>query len=190
MSGSAPEAVFGKAITSRSESAPTKRWTMRSRPYAIPPCGRRPVTERLEQEAEPILSLVGADPDRLEHTLLELPVGDSNRATAHLLTIPDEVVGGGQRLARALGVELPLRGGERMVERVPARLLLVPLEHGPVHDPHEPFLVPDQLEALRQLDPQLSKDGVGDLGAIGDQKQEVPLLGAKPRVERAELGGA
>src|SRR5690554_4370994 len=36
------EAVFGKAMTSRSEVAPTKIMTSRSNPKAMPPCGGVP----------------------------------------------------------------------------------------------------------------------------------------------------
>ena len=42
VSASAPDAVFGKAITSRIESAPARRWTIRSSPKAMPPCGGAP----------------------------------------------------------------------------------------------------------------------------------------------------
>ena len=42
VSGSAPEAAFGKAITSRIESVPDSRAQIRSQPKAIPPCGGAP----------------------------------------------------------------------------------------------------------------------------------------------------
>src|ERR671915_1707792 len=42
VSGSAPLAAFGKAITSRIDSRPASRATMRSIPNAIPPCGGAP----------------------------------------------------------------------------------------------------------------------------------------------------
>src|SRR6476659_7738696 len=59
---------------------------------------RRPVLQRLEQEAE----------DRL----LRLRVVDTNRAAAQLLAVPDDVVGLGAGGARVLGVELTRRRGE------------------------------------------------------------------------------
>ena len=42
VSGSAPLAAFGKAITSRIDDAPASSATMRSMPNAIPPCGGAP----------------------------------------------------------------------------------------------------------------------------------------------------
>ena len=76
-----------------------------------------------------------------------------------------------------------------MVERVPALLLGVPLEQRPVDDPDQAVLPGrDQVEALGELDPQLPEDGVGDAAAIGDDQEQVPLLGAEPLVEIAQLG--
>ncbi len=42
VSGSKPEAAFGKAITSRIVSRPASSMTMRSQPNAMPPCGGGP----------------------------------------------------------------------------------------------------------------------------------------------------
>ena len=42
VSGSDPEAVFGKAITSRIVSAPASSMITRSQPKAMPPCGGGP----------------------------------------------------------------------------------------------------------------------------------------------------
>ena len=42
VSGSKPPPVFGKAMTSRIESVPASRATMRSQPNAMPPCGGAP----------------------------------------------------------------------------------------------------------------------------------------------------
>ncbi len=42
VSGSKPPRVFGKAITSRIESAPASSMQTRSQPNAIPPCGGGP----------------------------------------------------------------------------------------------------------------------------------------------------
>ena len=84
VSGSAPEAVFGKAITSRIESVPCS-----SRDDAVEAVGdaavrRRAVAERLEQEAEARLGLLGADAERLEDGALDVRAVDADRAAAQL----------------------------------------------------------------------------------------------------------
>ena len=52
VSGSGPDCVFGKAITSRMFSSPASSATSRSMPKAKPGVGRGPVAERVEQEPE------------------------------------------------------------------------------------------------------------------------------------------
>jgi hypothetical protein len=76
-------------------------------PVGDSPVRRRPVAQRLQQKPEALLSLGRPDPDDLEHPLLELAIRDSDRAAAELLPVPDDVVGGGEGLVGALGVELP-----------------------------------------------------------------------------------
>src|SRR5688572_6179057 len=51
---------------------------------------RGSVAERLEQEAEALLRLGGADPERLEHLRLGVGVADPDRAAAQLLPVPDD----------------------------------------------------------------------------------------------------
>ena len=87
------------------------------------------------------------------------------------------------------GVELPGRRRERVVQRVPALLLGVPLHQRPVDDPDQLVLVlVDQAEALGQVDPHLAEHRVGDLALVGDQQQQVALLGAEPLVQVGQLG--
>ena len=62
-------------------------------PIAIPPCGGRAVAQRIEQEAEPRLRLLRADPEQLEHALLDVALVDTDRAAADLGAVEDEVVG-------------------------------------------------------------------------------------------------
>ena len=52
VSGSAPVAVFGKAITSRIDRSPASSITMRSRPRAMPAVRRRAQAQGPQQEAE------------------------------------------------------------------------------------------------------------------------------------------
>src|SRR4051794_98648 len=85
---------------------------------------RRAVAERLEQEAEALARLVGSDPDRVEDLLLHLARVDTDRPSAELPSVHHDVVGAAPPRAR-VGVEVAGGRGERVVERVPAALVLV-----------------------------------------------------------------
>ena len=56
------------------------------------PVRRGAVAKRVEQEAEPGLRLVGADPDQLEHPLLDVGAVVSDRAAADLIAVEHQVV--------------------------------------------------------------------------------------------------
>ena len=64
VSGSPPEAVFGKAITSRIESAPGGERADPVDPVGDAAVRRGAVAERLEQEAEARLGLLGVDAEQ------------------------------------------------------------------------------------------------------------------------------
>ena len=51
---------------------------------------RRPVAQRLEQEAEARLRFLGVDPERGEDRLLDVGAVDTDRAATQLLAVPDE----------------------------------------------------------------------------------------------------
>jgi hypothetical protein len=149
---------------------------------------RRPVAQRLEQEAESVVRLLGVDPDHPEELLLELRVGDADRATADLLAVPDDVVGERPCLAGLLGVELAFRSRERVMERIPAALPLVPLEQRPVDDPAKALrALVDQLESLGEVEAQLRQHGVRHRRLVGDDQEQVALLRAEAFVQRREL---
>ena len=105
---------------------------------------RRPVLERLEQEAELRLGLVLGQPDHLEDPLLHLRLVDPDRAAAELDAVHHDVVRLGQRPARLVAepvAPLGYRRGERMVHGAPAGgaavLGLLRFEHRPLDDPDE-----------------------------------------------------
>ena len=188
MSGSAPEAVFGKAITSRIESAPAQALDEAVEPVGDAAVRRRAVAQRLEQEAEALLGLLGRRSRARANTRrCTSRVGDTDRAAAELLAVPDDVVGERPGGAGVVGVELARGRGERVVQRVPALLVLVPLEQRPVDDPEEPLLaVGDQLEALGEVEPQLGRAPRSATGRlVGDDQQQVALLGAERLVQAA-----
>src|SRR5205085_12062705 len=107
------------------------------------------VFEGVEEEAESFLSVDLADPYRVEHLPLDLGAVDTDGATAHLPAVPDHVVGAALPAPR-VAVEVASGCGERVVHRVPARLVLVPLDHREVDDPEEIVA----LGGRRDLDPQ------------------------------------
>ena len=65
----------------------------------MPPCGGQPNFERIEQEAELLLRLLGLDAEQIEHRRLHLLAVDTHRAAADLRAVQHHVVGLRERLA-------------------------------------------------------------------------------------------
>ncbi len=105
VSGSAPDWVFGKAITSRMLSSPARMPDQPVDPEREPGVRRRAVAERVEQEAEPGLRGLGVDPDEVEDPGLEVALVDPDAPRPQLPAVAHEVVrlraDGEQVLARA-----------------------------------------------------------------------------------------
>ncbi len=155
----------------------------------MPPCGGRAVAQRLEQEAEARLGFGRVDAQRGEDLALQAGVADTDRAAAHLLAVPDQVVGEGAGAAGVGRVEVGGRRSEGVMQRVPAALV-VRLHQRPVDDPEQGVAaLGDEVELGREVESELGEHGVGDLGLVGDDEQQVALLGAEPLVERAQLLG-
>src|SRR5215218_8437008 len=143
---------------------------------------RGAVGERVEQEAEPLARLVLPQADRLEDLALHVGCVDADRAAADLRAVPDEVVGTAAPGAR-IAVEVPARGGERMVERVPAPLLHVPAEHREIGYPDEVVAVLGHADVETQLAENPRRDG----RLVGDGEDRVADLRARGRYETADL---
>ena len=92
VSGSLPDWVFGNAITSRMFSSPARIATSRSMPKAKPGVRRRAEAERVEQEAEARLGLLGVDTEQREDPLLDVGSVDPHAAGAQLPPVEHEVV--------------------------------------------------------------------------------------------------
>ena len=112
--------VFGKAITSRIESAPASIAQTRSNPSAIPPWGGAPDSSaRAGSRTSP--RLVRSDRQRAEHALLDVAPVDTDRSARDLRAVEHEIVGLRASTDAGSRVELvevfPARGGERMVHR-------------------------------------------------------------------------
>ena len=74
--------VFGKAITSRIDSAPVISVTRRSRPKAMPPCGGAPYCSASSRKPNLRLRFLGVDLQRAEHLALHFLAVDTHRAAA------------------------------------------------------------------------------------------------------------
>ena len=133
---------------------------------------RRAVGERLQQEAEALLRLLGFDAERLEDLLLDVGPVDSDRAATQLPAVEDDVIGA-RAPAAGIAVEVAAGRGERVVQRVPASLRLVPLEHREVDDPEA--VVAGGL-ALGDVRAQAAEHARGDLGAVGREEDHVAVL--------------
>ena len=66
------------------------------RSFSIP----RAVAQRLEEEPEARLGLLGVDPQRVEHALLDVRAVDADRPAADLRAVEDEVVAAGLQRRR------------------------------------------------------------------------------------------
>jgi len=145
---------------------------------------RRAVVQRLEEEAEPVLRLLPRDVQQVEDLLLHFGPVDTNAAPADLTAVDHDVVRlrtdvgrVGFQLAQVLGH----RRGERMVKRIVAFLVGVPLEQREIHHPQKG-------KALRIVQLQVAGDPaaqrrqclVGDGFLVGHQHQHVSVLGAEP----------
>ncbi len=132
--------VFGNGITSRIEVSPDSSAQMRSRPSARPPCGGVPYSSDSRKKPKRFFASSSRQPEQAEHLGLRLAIVDTNAAAAELPAVEDDVVGLGQHLAR-IGLEqvqiLFARRGERVVHRVPALLVGVPVEQREVGDPEQ-----------------------------------------------------
>ena len=172
--GSVPDWVLGKAMTSRMLVWSARSAAQRSMPSAMPPCGGAPYSnasrmapnllahalERLALEREAALEQVAPmDPDRAatelpaveREVVLERP-GAAGRVVGRRL---GRVAGRGHEQRLVLGDD----AAERVVGRVPAPVLLVPLVHREAVDPDvgEDGRV-GQAEALAELDAQAAED--------------------------------
>ena len=110
VSGSAPLAVFGKAITSRIESRAGDHRDDAVDAERDAAVRRGAVAQRVEQEAEALLRLARASRPIASNTCsLDLGRVRADRAAAELGAVDDEVVGAREQRARVGEVELARR---------------------------------------------------------------------------------
>ena len=191
VSGSAPEAVFGNAITSRIESAPEQPLDDAVEPVGDPSVRRRAVAQRLEQEAEPLLGLVrrrSRSPRRPAPGAAGRRCGSSRRPSParsrrcrRRRPAPRRAARGRTRPAGA--VNGWWSGSQRDSSSFHSNI-----GQSTTHTKRSPS--PISSKRSRELEPQLRRAPRWRPSAsIGDQQQQVPLLGAERLVERAQLVG-
>ena len=148
--------------------------------------------EGVEQEAELLAGLLLGDAHDLEHSLLDVPLVDTDGAAADLVAVAHDVVGVGQRGTRVLveGVqELRLRGGECVVHGSPCGVaeghvtlcagVGCRLEHRRVNDPGEgPLVVVNESQLLGNLAACRTQQAAGRLGVTGCEEDAVARLRA------------
>ena len=91
--GSAPDCVFGKAITSRMFSSPARMATRRSMPKAKPPCGGAPYSNGLRKNPNLRSASSSAMPSAAKTRRCRSRLVDPDRAGAELPAVEHEVVG-------------------------------------------------------------------------------------------------
>ncbi len=129
--------------------------------------------ERVQEEAELGAGFLAGQPDNVEHFLLHVGPVDTDRATADLVAVADQVVGVGEgtaRLVSELVRPLRQRRGEGVVHRGPAACPVL-LEHWRVHHPGErPGVGVDEPEPLADLQPRGTEQGPGLLWRPGREE--------------------
>ena len=138
--GSAPDWVFGKAMTSRMFSSPARIATRRSRPKAKPPWGGAPYSNGLRKN--PNLRSASSSSMPIAAKMLALQIGlvDPDRARAELPAVEHEVVrlrAHRHRVGLEQGDVVGMGLRERVVAGLGAPAVGVAAdEHREVDDPH------------------------------------------------------
>src|SRR5262249_42618692 len=117
--------------------------------------------QRLEEKSEPGSGLLLADTDEGEESLLHGLLMDADGPARGLLTVQNQVIGLGP-CASGFGIEqrqiFVARRRERVMNGIPALLVLVPLDEREVDDPREHITIDgNQVESSRKLHPQASE---------------------------------
>ena len=159
--------VFGNGMTSRIDDSPASRAQIRSSPSARPPCGGVPYSSASRKKPKRVFACLIAQAEQAEHRGLRLAVMDADAAAAQLPAVQDDVVGLGQHLP-GIGFEpgqVFLAGrGERVVHRVPAAFISVPVEEREVGDPEQlPAALGNQVPLPGHRVPQLAEHLRGGL---------------------------
>ena len=191
--GSAPVFVFGKAITSRMSSSPASCATTRSRPGAKPACGGAPYSNASSMCPKRCFASSSLMPSRRNTFSCIARWWIRTLPLRQLRAVADQVVGLAAD-ARRVGLEqrdvFLERRGEQVVERVPAVLVVVPLDERELRDERVVQRARvGELLARRDLAAEAVERGLDALRRAGlerrlaalarDEQQQVALLRAR-----------
>src|SRR5690554_466332 len=140
---------------------------------------RRTVFQRIKQEAELLLLLIGADTQNIEHHLLHFLAVDTNGAATQFGAIEHHVVGTGQRRPR-IGLQLfrrAFRRGERVMQRAQAAIVVL-FEHREIHYPQRCPFAGEQLQVMPQTNTQRAQRLGDDLRLVGTEEHDVTIYRA------------
>ena len=193
--GSVPDWVFGKAMTSRMFVWRARSAAQRSMPRAIPPCGGAPYSNA--SRTAPNFSRIPSTRLALEQEerssrsrrwiRIEPPPSSQPLSARSYWSARARPAGSvGRRLRRIAGCRhqqllvLGQDAAERVVGRVPAAGLGVPLVHREAVDPDVGQHVRvGQAEPVAELDAQPAEDVGGHVRRVGDDQDQVALVGGR-----------
>ena len=152
----------------------------------------RAVLQGVEQEAEFLLRFFLADVERVEHLGLHFLLVDTHRAAADFPAVEHHVVGLGHCGTGVAGEQVfvaVLRCGEGMVQRGPAVVFFVVLEHGEIHHPQRrPGAAIEVVFFMADFRTQSAKRFVDHFGLVSTEEDDVAVLRAGAVDHRLQRG--
>ena len=142
---------------------------------------RRTVFQGVEQEAELLLLLFGADAENIEHALLHVLAVDTDGTATQLGAVEHHVVGTGQCRLR-IGLELfrAALGCREGVMQCSQAAVVVFLEHREVDYPQRRPLTGQQLQVVAQFDAQGAQRLGDDLSLVRTEEHDIAIHCTNP----------
>src|ERR1043166_8208481 len=143
----------------------------------------RTVLQRLQQEAKLGFFFFSAYIERAKYFRLHILAVYTHRAAADFPPVQHHIVCLGMRFA-GIGIEQILvpveRRSKRMMHRIPALRILIPLEHRKVEYPQRPPARLGIALLVADLDAQGAERIVDHLGAAGAEEDQIAALRTGP----------
>ena len=137
--------------------------------------------ERMDQVAELLFHLVIFHAKTTKDALLQLRIMDTDRTTAHLETVHDDVIAiarAGKRIGLDLVPILFRNHRKRMMFGGVLLLVRVVAEHGEVDDPQKSMTVALDTESIGHMQAQRGEHGACRIEGIGSEEKQVARLDA------------
>ena len=135
--------------------------------------------ERMDQMTELLFHLIIFHTKTTKHALLQLCIMDTDRTTAHLETVHDDVVAiarAGKRIGLDLVPILFRNHRERMMFGGVLLLVRVIAEHGEVDDPEKSMTVALDTESIGHMQAQRGEHGACRIEGVGREEKQVARL--------------